>query len=162
MIATYIHHGPDFNIAPALFVCCCPRLNPGERGNSAMRRVAIVRGSGYDTDLSGKASISAANSLVAASPDNCASLAASCQGSTSDRANPESTLTSMPFLSTPIGANKKSLNSDPGIEIGTDVMWLSTEVAGANSGIEPYRKTICRARFGKYLSARLLRAYATT
>jgi hypothetical protein len=27
---------------------------------------------------------------------------------------------------------------------------------GQNSGIEPYRKPICRVRFGKYLSARLL------
>ena len=39
-------------------------------GSSTIRRVAIARGSGYDTALSGKAPISAASSFVAISPGN--------------------------------------------------------------------------------------------
>jgi len=47
---------------------------------------------------SGKASISAVNRAVAVAFDMRERLAASCQGSTSSRANMESTLSSMPFL----------------------------------------------------------------
>jgi hypothetical protein len=53
----------------------------------------------------------AANLAAADSPDKSANFAASCQGSTPDRANPDRTLTRMPFLSSPIDANKKALNS---------------------------------------------------
>jgi len=39
-------------------------------------------------------------------------LAASCHGSTSSRASAESTLSAIPFRSSPIGANKKVSNSE--------------------------------------------------
>jgi hypothetical protein len=50
--------------------------------------------------------------LVAVSFGIRARLAASSQGSRSSRASAEMTLSNIPFLSSPIGANKKSSNSD--------------------------------------------------
>jgi hypothetical protein len=126
-MTTYIHHGREFIAAQALPDAPWDTpLDPSGPGSSATRRAAIARGSGCDATLSGRAPIKEANLWVAVSPGNSASLAASCHGSTSDRANPERTLTSTPFLSSPIGANKKSLNSDPVRGIGELVIWSST------------------------------------
>ena len=85
---------------------------PG-RGNSPIRRAAIVPGSRRGGAASGRASINEANRCVAAPIGNPANLAASCHGSMSSRANADSTLRSMPFRSSPIGAKRKASNSHP-------------------------------------------------
>jgi hypothetical protein len=70
-------------------------------------------GSGGADGLSGRAAIHDANLAIAASRGNRVNSSASCQGSTSSRASAERTLSSMPFLSSPIGANRKLSNSEP-------------------------------------------------
>jgi hypothetical protein len=97
------------------------------RGNSAIKRAAIVRGSKDAGGPSGSAAINEANLSVAVSPGNRDSLAASCQGSTSSRAIAERTLSSMPFLSSPMGANRKSLNSGPRKEAEAERAIATTE-----------------------------------
>jgi osmotically-inducible protein OsmY len=59
------------------------------------------------------AAIKAANLSVAVSFGKRARLVVSCQGSRSSRARAETTLSSIPFFSSPSGANKKSSNSGP-------------------------------------------------
>jgi hypothetical protein len=92
--------------------CSGEALEFSRRGNKAIRRAAIVRGSGCPGGRSGSAAINEVIFSVAASADMRENLAASAQGSTSDRANAERTLSSIPFFSSPIGANRKASNSD--------------------------------------------------
>src|SRR5208282_482768 len=93
-------------------------------GRSAIKRAAIVPGSGCADGPSGSDAINEANLSVAVSPGNRAKLAASCQGSTSSRASAERTLSRIPFLFSPIGANRKSSNSDPRPEnLGVAFIW---------------------------------------
>ena len=67
-----IHHGREFITVKELWsVCCGSKSNRDRRGSSAISRVAIKRGSGNGTALSGRAQISAANLQVALSPGNC-------------------------------------------------------------------------------------------
>ena len=81
------------------------------RGNSAIRRVAIVGASaGFKH---GTGSSSDANFCAAASMGRLAKRAASCQGSRSIRASNDTMLSGNPFRSSPIGANRKASNSDP-------------------------------------------------
>lgn len=87
---------------------------PLPRGKSAINRAATVAVSGCADGLSGSAAINEAILAVAVSLGMRARLAASNQGSTSNRASAERTLSNIPFLSSPIGANRKSSNSDPG------------------------------------------------
>jgi hypothetical protein len=85
-------------------------------GKSAMRRAAI-EGSRCPDGSSGSAAINEANLSLAVTLGNRANFAASCQGSISNRASAERTPSSIPFLSSQIGANRKSSNSDPSREI---------------------------------------------
>lgn len=145
-------------------------LDLAGRGNSAIRRAAIVVGSGCAAGSSGSSAINDANRCVAVSPGNAANLAASCQGSMSSRASAERTLSNIPFLSSPIGANRKSSNSGPRRE-------AEAEYAISTTGCcRPYRTyrpdneawallphlvilNICtavsRVRLGNYLNRRL-------
>lgn len=123
------------------------------RGNSATKRAAIVRGSDGADGPSGSAAIIEANLSVAASPGNRASSAASCQGSTSSRASAERTLSSIPFLSSPIGANRKSLNSDPRKEAEAECVISTTEFRRLNRTPLTASEASCRAAREK-LSAR--------
>ena len=108
-------------------------FDPSRCGRSAIKRAAVVEGSGYAFSVSRKVPISEANLRVAASPGNLVNFAASCQGSTSNRAKPERTLTSIPFLSSPIGANRKSLNSAPGRVIAAARLISVTDQVSKNS-----------------------------
>jgi hypothetical protein len=85
---------------------------PAWRGKSAIKPAAIFPCSRCADDPPASAAIDEANLLVAASRGNRSSSAASCQGSISSRANVESTLSGVSFLSFPIIANSKKLNSD--------------------------------------------------
>jgi hypothetical protein len=102
-------------------------LELARRGKSTIKRAAIVSGSRCADGWPGSTAINEANLLVAVSPGNSASLAASCQGSTSSRASAERTLSSIPFLSSPIGANRKSSNSDPRSETEAEPVISTTE-----------------------------------
>jgi hypothetical protein len=83
---------------------------PGH-GKSAIKRAAIASGSRCADVSSGSAEINEVILSVAVSLGIRASLAASDQGSRSSRASAEMTLSNIPFLSSPMGANKKSSNS---------------------------------------------------
>src|ERR1700751_2530144 len=83
-------------------------LELAPRGKSAIKGAAIVPVSRRADDPSGNAAISEANLRVEVFPGNRASSAASSQGSTSRRANAERTLSGVPFLSSPIVANRTS------------------------------------------------------
>ena len=88
---------------------------PGEiarRGKSATRRAAIVPESKSVDGLPGTDVINQASLSVAIFPDASVNLAASCQGSRSDRASVDRTVSGIPFLSSPTGANRKASNSD--------------------------------------------------
>ena len=87
---------------------------PGGRiGSRAIKRVAIARESGSVKGWSGSARINESNLRTAASAGIAARLAASSQGSRSRRASSDTTLSSMPFRPSPIGENRKALNSEP-------------------------------------------------
>jgi hypothetical protein len=90
----------------------CGALEVPARGRSATRRAAIASGSRCADVLSGSAEMSEVILSVAASFGMRAKLAASSQGSRSSRASAEMTLSNIPFLSSPIGANRKLSNSD--------------------------------------------------
>jgi hypothetical protein len=98
------------------------------RGKSAIKRAAIVPWSRCIDGQSGSAAINEANLWVAVSPGNRANLSASCQGSISNRASAESTLSGMSFLSSPIGANRKSSNSVPRTETEAELLISITEL----------------------------------
>jgi hypothetical protein len=98
---------------------------------------------------SGNAAINEAKLCVAVSPGNRANSAASRQGSISNRASAESTLSGVSFLSSPIGANRKSSNSDPRAENEAErVSQPPTCVAS----IEQHKTctTVSHARLGNY------------
>jgi hypothetical protein len=81
-------------------------------GRSAIKRVAILPGSRCAGGPSGSDAINEANLWVAVSRGTRANSAASCHGSMSNHASAESTLSGPSFPPSPIGANRKSLNSD--------------------------------------------------
>ena len=104
----------EFSAAPAtgnVSLDAMEELAP--RGSSANRRVEIVSGSARVDGASGSASIKDVNLCLAACFGIRASSDASRQGSRSSRASAERTLSSIPFFSSPIGANRKASNSDP-------------------------------------------------
>ena len=80
-------------------------------------------------DTSASAAIDEANLWVAASRGNRASSAASCQGSISNRANVESTLSGVSFLSSPMIANRKKLNSDPAAATEAEPVMSNCQIA---------------------------------
>ncbi len=115
----------------------CGRLEAPGRGKSAIKRVAIASGSRCADVGSGSAKINAAILSVAVSLGIRAKLAASSQGSRSSRASAEMTLSNIPFLSSPIGANKKSSNSDRWREAEAERIIAVTEITpGAIGGGE--------------------------
>lgn len=79
-------------------VCRNRAVGLAARGRSAIRRAAIAPAGRCAAGSSGSVAINAANLCVAASLGNRANLAASCQGSTSNRVRAERTLSSLPFL----------------------------------------------------------------
>jgi len=104
----------EFSAAPAtgnVSLDAIEELPP--RGSSAIKRVEIVSGSGRVGGPSGSASIKDVNLCLAVCFGIRASSAASRQGSRSSRASAERTLSSIPFFSSPIGANRNASNSDP-------------------------------------------------
>ena len=156
------------------------------RGKSATSRAAIVPGSrpadaSSGDGPSGSASINEANRLVAVAAGNPANSAASCQGSMSSRANAERTLSSMPFLSSPIGANRKSSNSGASGEIEAECVIATTEpcrfhrtpkptmkpgrgalAATVFKSCESYFNAARRIRLGNYLDRTLSRTDTIT
>jgi hypothetical protein len=98
------------------------------RGKSAIKRAAIASGSRCADILSGSAEINEAILSVAFSFGIRARLAASSQGSRSNRASAEMTLSSIPFFSSPIGANKKSSKSDRWREAEAERIIAVTEI----------------------------------
>jgi hypothetical protein len=100
---------------------------PTRRGKSEIKRAAIVPQFGRADGPSGRAAINKANFRVAVFPGNRASVAASSQGSTSSRASAERTLSTIPLLSSPIGANRKLSNSEPSEDIGPERFISITE-----------------------------------
>jgi hypothetical protein len=98
---------------------------PTRRGKSEIKRAVIVTESGRTDGPGGRSAISEANLRVAASPGNRANVAASSQGSTFSRASAERTLSSIPLLSSPIGANRKSSNSEPREDTELDASFQS-------------------------------------
>ena len=91
---------------------CGGMLGRDRRGKSAISRAAAIPGSVGADSPSGVAAISETNLWVAASSGSLAKLAASCQGSRSNRASADRTLSNIPFFSVPIGANRKLSYSD--------------------------------------------------
>jgi len=135
-------------------------------GNSATKRAAIVLASRCSEVPSGSAAINEVNLSVAVSPGKSANLAASCQGSMSNRANAERTLSSIPFLSSPTGANRNSSNSDPRLETAEEWVISTTGLdrlhrtniigdaacggSAAHSETKPYWTAARRVRLGNY------------
>jgi hypothetical protein len=105
----------------------CGSLEATARGSSATKRAAIAWRSRCAAVLSGSAAISEVILSVAASFGMRAKLAASSQGSRSCRASAEMTLSDIPLLSSPIGANRKSLNSDREREVKAERVIAVTE-----------------------------------
>jgi hypothetical protein len=92
------------------------------RGRSATKPAAIAPGfSGVD-DLPGTAMINEASLAVAMFPGAPANLAASRQGSRSDRASADRTLSGIPFVSSPTDAYRKLSNSDVRLEFEEDAI----------------------------------------
>src|ERR1700678_3279478 len=83
------------------------------RGKSAIKRASILGGSGCAVSASGSAAINEVNLWVAVSSGRQANSAASSRGSMPRRASTVRTLSNTPFLSSPIGANRKASNFDP-------------------------------------------------
>jgi hypothetical protein len=96
------------------------------RGRSAIRRSAIVPGCNLADDASGSAAIKDVNLRFAAAFGIRANSAASRQGSTSNHANAERTLSTMSFLSPSTGANRKASNSDPSWTAATEYLISTT------------------------------------
>jgi hypothetical protein len=112
-------------------------LERARRGKSAIKRAAIAPGSRCADGPSGSAAINEANLCVAVSLGNRANLSASCQGSISNRASAETTLSGMSFRSSPIGANRKSSNSGPRSEPKAERVISTTDCVASIGHIEP-------------------------
>src|SRR5487761_609052 len=101
-------------------------------GKRAIKRAAIFPTADWAHRPFGSAEIMDVKFFVAVSLGSALSRAASSQGSTPDRASAESAVRTMPFSSSPIGANRKSLNA----EIRSENTGCGVAVAGANEGIQ--------------------------
>ena len=122
-------------------------IEPARPGNNAIKRAAIVSGPGDDGGRPGSAAIKEVNLSIAVLPGNRARSAASCQGSTSSRANAERTLSSIPFLSSPTGANRKASNSDPSLGSDAEFIMSLTESAGLPLLLKPSNQQSCTSAF---------------
>jgi hypothetical protein len=121
-------------------------IEPAVPGSSAINRAAIVSDSGDDAGRPGSAAIKEVNLSIAVLPGNRARLAASCQGSISSRANAERTLSNMPFLSSPTGANRKASNSDPSFGNDAECTMSRTDSAGCRRATYGKTTTATKAR----------------
>ena len=90
-----------------------PTVKPAAFGNNATRPAAIVIAGTSLFGASGRAAIRAVSRVAAASLGIRARLAASCHGSTSNRASAERTLSGVPFRPSPIDAPRNLSNSAP-------------------------------------------------
>lgn len=90
-----------------------------QRGKSSIKRSAIALESACAHRPTGNSEINDANLCAAVSLGSSDNSAASSHGSTPSRAKAERTLSAISFLSTPIGAKRKSSNS--GLKKETDV-----------------------------------------
>ncbi len=97
-------------------------LTPAARGKSAIKPAATTSGDKLAVAPFGNDAMSEVSRSIACSPGMRARLTASFQGSTSSRANAETTLSNGPFRSSPIDANKKSSNSRP--RRGVSAAWV--------------------------------------
>ena len=117
-----------------------------QRGSRAVKRVAIVRESGNVNGWSGSVRINESNLRVAASADIAARLAASCQGSRSRRASSDTTLSGMPLRSSPIGENRKALNSEPRRGAGSGVFILFAKSSSGPTLSDSFESSSVRLR----------------
>lgn len=114
------------------------------RGKSATKRAAIVPESKRVDGLPGSDVINEASLSVAIFAGDSVNLAASCQGSRSDRASVDRTVSGIPFLSSPTGANRKESNSDERLETEDEFVILPTKFHrlyrrhGADTTVRPH------------------------
>ena len=101
------------------------------RGKSSIKRSAIAPESGGAHCPPGNCAINAANLCLAVPSGSSDNSAASFHGSRFSRVSAERTLSGISFLSAPIGAYRKSLNSD---------LKKETEMAGVTMTTK-YRST---------------------
>ena len=99
------------------------------RGRSAIRRSAIAPGCDHVDGASGSPAIKEVNLWFAVALGIRANSEASRQGSRSSRASAERTVSIMPFFSSPTGANRKALNSDPSWTAATERLISTTRVS---------------------------------
>jgi len=102
---------------PAEFTSLAGAATP-RRGRRSIKRAVIFRLSDWSQRPAGSRRIKRSNAAVASSLGKSAKREASCQGSISRRASAETTLSDVPFFSSPIGAKRNSLNSEWGSENG--------------------------------------------
>src|SRR5208337_627228 len=128
---------------------------------------AIVPGCDLVDGASGSAAIRDVNLWLVAALGIRANSVASRHGSTPIRANAERTLSTMPFFSSPIGANRKALNSDPSWTGTTERLISTTGVSSSCRAWrpimphvelllhpeEPYGSEACGVRIGNYSMA---------
>ena len=107
---TFAATGPVIPPTPRAFAANGTR-GLKRRGNSSIKRVAIAPTSACVHLPQGNRAINEANLCVAFSFGSSDNSAASSQGSTSNRASAERTLSGISFRSVPIGAWRKSSNS---------------------------------------------------
>lgn len=105
------------------------------RGRSVTRRAAIVPESNSVDGLFGSDVINTASLSVAIFPGASVNLAASCQGSRSDRASVDRTVSGKPLLSSPTGANRKSSNSDERLETEEEFVIADTRFYRLSPGL---------------------------
>ena len=121
------------------------RIRPGK---SAVSRAAMFDESMRAEGISGNRAISSANFCVAIAPGKRVRLAASAHGSRSSRASAETTVTDVPLVSAPIGANKNSFLFIRRLEL-LPVLMSAAHVTPKDTIIWGGKR--CRGRFGNYL-----------
>jgi hypothetical protein len=97
-------------------------LMPPCRGRRPTRRAAISPRSDRAKASLGSVAIRLANRSAAAFAGSCANLAASFQGSRSNRTSAETTLSNTPCLSSPTGAKRNASNSESRRTTGAERM----------------------------------------
>src|SRR5487761_200647 len=101
-------------------------------GKRAIKRAAIFPTADWAHRPFGSPEIMDVKFFVAVSLGSSLRRAASSQGSTPDRASAESVVRTMPFSSSPIGANRKSLN----VEVRSENTGFGGGVGGANAEVQ--------------------------
>jgi hypothetical protein len=135
--------------SPAPRIVRCDMMEPVSLGRSVIKRVAIVPASRYVVGSAGSAANNEVSRSFAFTLGNRARLAASCQGSTSNRAKAERTLSFIPFRSSSTGAKRKASNSDPRRGVEAECIILRTASAFASEEVLPARHDHCPVRSGQ-------------